>query len=144
MKKLILGMGFLSVIGMLACSGDTDDDANGLPNPASVYCEDNGGTLDIRSDEQGNQSGICVFPDGSECDEWAYYRGECEPDSGGEGEANTGVGIANPASVYCEDNGGELDIRADEQGNQSGICVFPDGSECDEWAYFRGECKPRS
>jgi len=81
MKKLILGMGFLSVIGMLACSGDTDDDANGLPNPASVYCEDNGGTLDIRSDEQGNQSGICVFPDGSECDEWAYFRGECKPRS---------------------------------------------------------------
>jgi hypothetical protein len=22
------------------------------------------------------------------------------------------------------------------------MCVFPDGSECDEWAYFRGECKP--
>ena len=25
-------------------------------------------------------------------------------------------------------------------GSQNGICVFPDGSECDEWAYFRGEC----
>ena len=25
-------------------------------------------------------------------------------------------------------------------GSQSGICVFPDGSTCDEWAYFRGEC----
>jgi hypothetical protein len=27
-------------------------------------------------------------------------------------------------------------------GNQNGICIFPDGSECDEWAYFRGECGP--
>jgi hypothetical protein len=25
-------------------------------------------------------------------------------------------------------------------GSQSGVCVFPDGSTCDEWAYFRGEC----
>ena len=21
------------------------------------------------------------------------------------------------------------------------VCVFDDGSECEEWAYFRGECK---
>jgi hypothetical protein len=24
------------------------------------------------------------------------------------------------------------------------MCIFPDGSECDEWAYFRGECGPAS
>jgi putative hemolysin len=52
------------------------------------------------------------------------------------------AGIANPASVYCEENGGKLEIRADADGNQYGICIFPDGSECDEWAYFRGECAP--
>ena len=22
------------------------------------------------------------------------------------------------------------------------MCIFPDGGECDEWAYFRSECKP--
>ena len=49
--------------------------------------------------------------------------------------------IANPASVYCEQHGGTLDIR-DQEGGQVGICQFEDGSECDEWAYFRGECQP--
>jgi putative hemolysin len=50
-----------------------------LPNPASVYCEQNGGTLDLRQDATGGVAGICIFPGGSECDEWAYYRGECRP-----------------------------------------------------------------
>jgi putative hemolysin len=51
----------------------------GLPNPASVFCEDQGGTLEIRTDADGGQYGICIFDDGSECDEWAYFRGECQP-----------------------------------------------------------------
>jgi putative hemolysin len=48
-----------------------------LPNPASVYCEEQGNKLEIRTAADGSQSGACIFPDGSECDEWAYYRGEC-------------------------------------------------------------------
>jgi putative hemolysin len=52
------------------------------------------------------------------------------------------VGIPNPASVYCEQNGNKLEIHTAADGSQSGICVFPDGSTCDEWAYFRGECGP--
>lgn len=50
-----------------------------LPNPASVYCEQNGGTLEFRQDASGGVAGVCVFPNGSECDEWAYFRGECKP-----------------------------------------------------------------
>lgn len=54
------------------------------------------------------------------------------------------AGIANPASVYCEEHGGKVDIRTAADGSQSGFCMFPDGSECDEWAYYRGECLPLS
>jgi putative hemolysin len=54
----------------------------------------------------------------------------------------TGANMPNPASVYCGDHGGKLEIRTDAAGGQAGMCVFPDKSECDEWAYFRGECKP--
>jgi len=63
----------------------TDIPQAGVPNPASVYCTQQGNKLEIRTADDGSQSGICVFPDGSTCDEWAYYRGEC--------------GLATPAVV---------------------------------------------
>ena len=51
------------------------------------------------------------------------------------------IGMANPASVFCEEQGGTLEIRMTDTGD-IGICIFPDGSECEEWAFFRGDCKP--
>ena len=57
----------------------TDASQANMPNPASVYCEQNGNKLEIRTAADGSQSGVCVFPDGSTCDEWAYFRGECGP-----------------------------------------------------------------
>jgi len=51
--------------------------------------------------------------------------------------------MANPASVYCHEQGYTLEIRTDADG-EYGVCIFPDGSECEEWAYFRGECGPAS
>jgi putative hemolysin len=50
-----------------------------MPNPASVYCDQQGYRLEIRTAADGSQCGFCVFPNGSECDEWAYYRRECAP-----------------------------------------------------------------
>ena len=50
-----------------------------MPNPASVHCTQTGNKLEIRTAADGSQYGICVFPDGSTCDEWAYYRGTCGP-----------------------------------------------------------------
>jgi putative hemolysin len=106
-----------------------------LPNPASVYCEQQGYMLEIRTDSVGNQVGICIFPDGSECDEWAFFRGECVP-------ASQGDSLSNPASIFCEQQGYTLEIRTAADNSQAGVCVFKDGSECDEWAYYHGECKP--
>ncbi len=51
-------------------------------------------------------------------------------------------GIANPASVYCAERGYQLEIRNTANG-QTGYCVFPDKSECEEWAFFRRECGVR-
>ncbi len=57
----------------------TDTPQAGIPNPASLYCAQNGNTLEIRTADDGSQSGVCIFPDGSTCDEWAYFREECGP-----------------------------------------------------------------
>ena len=63
---------------LTGCGGDEDNEnETGLANPASVFCEQQGGTVEIRTDESGGQLGFCVFPDGNECEEWAFYRGEC-------------------------------------------------------------------
>ena len=52
-----------------------------MPNPASAYCVEQGYRSEIRTDADGGQAGYCIFPDGSECDEWSYFRGECGPSS---------------------------------------------------------------
>jgi putative hemolysin len=51
------------------------------------------------------------------------------------------VGLANPASTKCVTDGGTSEIYQTVDGSQGGLCVFSDKSICDEWAYFRGECK---
>ncbi len=57
----------------------TDQPQAGMPNPASLFCQQQGHKLEIHTSADGSQSGICVFADGSSCDEWAYFRGECGP-----------------------------------------------------------------
>ncbi len=56
-------------------------------------------------------------------------------------EADESVGLANPASVRCIEQGGALEMRTDEDGGQFGVCILEDGRECEEWAFFRGECE---
>jgi len=46
--------------------------------------------------------------------------------------------LPNPASVYCEEQGYELEIRTNPDGSQTGYCIFLDGTECEEWSYFCG------
>lgn len=54
-------------------------------------------------------------------------------------QEETTASAANPASKYCEENGGELEIVTAGNGSQFGMCKFEDYS-CEEWAYYRGEC----
>jgi putative hemolysin len=87
--KSIMGLTIGVILVLSACTTpqsqptpapvSTDSSQADMPNPASVFCEQQGGKLEIRSAADGSQSGVCIFPDGSECDEWAYFRGECAP-----------------------------------------------------------------
>jgi uncharacterized protein len=94
-----------------------------IANPASEFCEEQGGTVEIVTDGAGGQAGVCRLPDGSEVDEWEYYR---------QYHQDVGPGLANPAAVFCEERGGVV------SGNEP-MCELPDGSVVDAWEYFRSE-----
>lgn len=101
---------------------------SGIPCPASTYCSKLGYKNEVHSDENG-QYGIAIFPDGTRCEEWTFFRGKC-----------------GQKWSYCEQQGGKIENRIENMGTWSAeyaVCVFSDRSECDEFGYFEGQCKPR-
>jgi len=48
--------------------------------------------------------------------------------------------IPNPASLYAKFLGCKSKTMVDSYGNQRRVCILPDSTECDEWAFFRGMC----
>lgn len=56
--------------------------------------------------------------------------------SGSGGRAGAELSGANPASVFCAEQGGRLEIR-DEAGGQAGYCTLPDGNVIEEWQLYR-------
>ncbi len=51
------------------------------------------------------------------------------------------VWMANPASVYCEENGWTLELIFDN-GESYGMCHFQGWAVCEEREFFRKECLP--
>ncbi|HPJ84263.1 MAG TPA: hypothetical protein PLM24_03995 [Methanothrix sp.] len=91
----------------------------GLADPSCVYCSSLGYEC---------QDGDCVFPDGSSCPTWDFYRGKC-------GQNFT----------YCGTQGYKIENRVEDMGTwtaEYAVCVFDDCSECEEQKYFDGECGP--
>lgn len=79
-ESLKFGLSLVAgAIALSACGGSAESDApprnnmNQLANPASVYCVDQGGTLEIVQ-EDGGDVGYCNLPDGTRIEEWEYYR----------------------------------------------------------------------
>ena len=48
------------------------------------------------------------------------------------------VGMANPASLYCEKSGGSITMREEADGT-AGYCHLPDGRVVEEWALYRAD-----
>lgn len=50
--------------------------------------------------------------------------------------------VANPASVYCEEQGGKEQIITAPDGSADGVCVLSDGKKCNSWDFYRTKaCK---
>lgn len=142
-KRLFLGMGtFALILTAVACSSlqaglltaasneisqtvseevetYTGGIVAGMANPAAVYCQGMGYTLES-VERNGGMDADCVFPEGNRCGQWDFLSGRC------------GLEM-----TYCARQGGTIQ----EEGN-IGICVFPDGSSCNEFQFFSDACFP--
>lgn len=126
-QKLMYRIAFTLIIGFVfsACAvispetdqGQEEEQPIGMANPAAVYCEGLGYTLES-VERDGGMDADCVFPNGERCAQWDFLSGRC----GGE-------------LSYCTLQGGTIL----EFGNM-GICEFSDGSTCGEFQYFSGSC----
>ena len=72
---IILFFALFLISGINGCSKE------GIPteeiSPASTYCLENKGNLTIKTAINGSIERFCVLPDGKECGELAFYKGEC-------------------------------------------------------------------
>lgn len=105
--------------------------------PSSVYCEENWWTLNL---EEG--SWLCIFDDGTYCEEWSYYRNECQKWDTFYNMVNSewtewdNIWMANPAAVFCVEQWGESYSLVDNEWNETWMCRLPDWNEVDEWGYY--------
>lgn len=111
------------------------DGAAAMANPASTNCINEGGTLAIEKRGDGGEYGVCTFADNRQCEEWAFFRGEC-PFGG-----RKITGYVTPASRYCVITGGYYEVTASSNTDQEqGTCSFKNGKACDAIAYYSGKC----
>ena len=130
-QKNILTFSLLLTASLLlsACAAisgpSTDSDAAEenvvtLENPAAVYCEGLGYAMET-VERDGGEDADCILPDDTRCAQWDFLAGRC-------GQAFT----------YCELEGGTIV----DTGVNIGTCRFADGSICDEYCFFSGNCSP--
>jgi putative hemolysin len=80
----------------------------GMGSPAAGYCLGLGYTL--------SREGYCVFPDGTQCPDWHFFRGQC-----------------GQKYSYCNTHGGSVSYREVTKGQMQlafAVCTLPNGKEC--------------
>jgi putative hemolysin len=124
LTALAAALGMAAALGATLACGSTTPSASedergsvGVPPTAAEYCTKLGFTL---TDSQ------CTFPDGTSCEEWAFYRGEC-------GQAHS----------YCNQHGGTISSVTEDAGSYTavyGICSV-NGQQCQESSFVQtGKC----
>ena len=75
MKRLLSFL--LATTALAACGSDAEpsDNSTNIANPASVFCVEQGGTVEI-VDEADGQVGYCNLPDGTRVEEFELFRSE--------------------------------------------------------------------
>lgn len=114
----------LAALALAGCRRLGEVDITGAP---SSYCQALGYQLEEREDAEGHTIRVCVFPDGYECEEVAFLRGEC--------------GLQY---TYCARQGMLAERRESPNGGTSYVqCRFPDGSFCldFDFAFYPDKCR---
>jgi len=99
-----------------------------IMNRASVYCNEQGGSLLDQAKDSGGNYTLCYFEDGRVCEQWAMLRGDC-PVGGIDTEA-----FSSEAEKFCILCGGKI-----PEGNDQ-ACSFKDGSICWSENFYNGTC----
>jgi hypothetical protein len=134
MKKPFLMLGTGLMLLLTGCQSTpaikTGDEPNAqMANPASVNCVEKGGTLEIRTNKNG-QYGVCLFEDNRQCEEWALLRGNCPV-----GGVKV-TGYENDAEIFCAITGGQVE----GVGTATPMCKRVDGTLCNAQANLDGDC----
>jgi putative hemolysin len=106
---------------------DNTSTSTQIANPASLNCEEKGGTLTIMTKVDGGQYGLCEFGEGMACEEWALFRDECP--AGGIDIS----GFESEEQKFCLWLGGNLTQSAN-------TCTLPNDETCDTTALYNGVC----
>jgi len=85
----LLALAMMIIIILVSFSGSSREST--IANPSATYCVEQGYTYEIRETSLGS-NGFCIFDDNTECEGWAYYRGECTKET------------ASPCADMCGDD----------------------------------------
>jgi len=138
-QKIIIATMLVWIMATTWCSliPQTNNWQEETSNPASVFCEKNGGTLEIVPDEWWSRW-KCNFDDGSFCEEWAYYHGECSP---GRWDGNTVEieEIENNEEITQEEKDEFVEVIEEieeiRQEDFNNVVCTADVKMCDDWTY---------
>jgi putative hemolysin len=116
----------ISDLGMLSASGVYTDWVNQGDYPTLSA---------IKTLSRLNESTTHIYPA-----DLARTKEPALQGSSGSEEPGSALGISNPASEFCVNSGGVLEIMDSQEGS-IGYCTLPDGRRIEEWEFYRSTVK---